>query len=92
MVNYIVTVGVKNVEDRILRPEMTANVSIILETRKNVLSIPTSAITREAGQRYVTVLEDGNQARRKIKIGWKHGGYTEIINGLREGEQVVVSE
>jgi len=92
VVNYIVTVGVKNVEDRILRPEMTANVSIILETRKNVLSIPTSAITREAGQRHVTVLEDGNPVRRKIKIGWKYGGYTEIISGLKEGDQVVVSE
>ena len=92
VVNYIVTVGITDVEDKILRPEMTASVNILLETRKNVLSIPTSAITRERGERFVTVLEDGNPVRRKIKIGWKNDGYTEIISGLQEGEEVVVSE
>jgi macrolide-specific efflux system membrane fusion protein len=92
VVNYIVTVGITDVKDKILRPEMTASVTILLETRKNVLSIPTSAITRERGERFVTVLEDGNPVRRKIKIGWKDDGYTEITSGLREGEKVVVSE
>ncbi len=92
VVNYIVTVGITDVEDKILRPEMTASVTILLETRKNVLSIPTSAITRERGERFVTVLEDGNPVRRKIKIGWKDDGYTEITSGLQEGEEVVVSE
>jgi len=92
VVNYIVTVGITDVEDKILRPEMTASVNILLETRKNVLSIPTSAITRERGERFLTVLEDGKPVRRKIKIGWKNDGYTEIISGLQEGEEVVVSE
>jgi macrolide-specific efflux system membrane fusion protein len=92
VVNYIVTVGITDVKDKILRPEMTASVTILLETRKNVLSIPTSAITRERGERFVTVLEDENPVRRKIKIGWKDDGYTEITSGLREGEKVVVSE
>lgn len=92
VVNYIVTVGITDVKDKILRPEMTASVTILLETRKNVLSIPTSAITRERGERFVTVLEDGNPVRRKIKIGWKDDGYTEITSGLKEGEKVVVSE
>lgn len=92
VVNYIVTVGITDVEDKILRPEMTASVNILLETRKNVLSVPTSAITRERGERFVTVLEDGNPVRRKIKIGWKENGYTEITSGLKEGEKVIVSE
>ncbi len=92
VVNYIVTVGITDVKDKILRPEMTASVTILLETRKNVLSVPTSAITRERGERFVTVLEDGNPVRRKIKIGWKDDGYTEITSGLKEGEKVVVSE
>jgi len=92
VVNYIVTVEITAFEDKILRPEMTASITIFLETRKNVLSVPTSAITRERGERFVTVLEDGNPVRRKIKIGWKNEGYTEITSGLQEGEKVVVSE
>lgn len=92
VVNYIVTVEITAFEDKILRPEMTASITIFLETRKNVLSVPTSAITRERGERFVTVLEDGNPVRRKIKIGWKNDGYTEVTSGLKEGEKVVVSE
>ncbi len=92
VVNYIVTVEITDFKDKILRPEMTASVTIFLETRKDVLAVPTSVITRERGERFVTVLEDGNLIRRKVKIGWKDGGYTEIVSGLREGEYVVISE
>jgi len=92
VVNYIVTVEITDFKDKILRPEMTASVTILLETRKNVLVVPTSAITREGGERFVTVLENGNRVRRKVRIGWREGSYTEIVSGLKEGENVVISE
>ena len=92
VVNYIVTVEITDFKDKALRPEMTASVTILLETRRGVLAIPTSALTRERGERFVTVLENGNRIRRKVRIGWRDGGYTEIVDGLREGEYVVISE
>jgi macrolide-specific efflux system membrane fusion protein len=92
VVNYIVTVEITDFKDKTLRPEMTASVTVFLETRRDVLAVPTSAITRERGERFVTVLENGNRFRRKVRIGWKDGGNTEIVSGLREGEQVVISE
>lgn len=92
VVNYIVTVEITDFKDKILRPEMTASVTVFLETRKDVLAVPTSAITRERGERFVTVFENGNRIRRKVRIGWRDGGYTEIVSGLREGEHVVISE
>jgi len=92
VVNYIVTVEITDFKDKILRPEMTASVTILLETRKNVLVVPTSAITRERGERFVTVLENGNRVRRNVRVGWRDGGYTEIVSGIREGEHVVISE
>ncbi|MFO7866018.1 MAG: efflux RND transporter periplasmic adaptor subunit [Candidatus Aminicenantes bacterium] len=92
VVNYIVTVEITDFKDKILRPEMTASVTIYLETRKNVLAVPASAITRERGEYFVTVLENGNQVRRNIRTGWRDGGYTEIISGLEEKEYVVISE
>ncbi|MBI5473577.1 MAG: efflux RND transporter periplasmic adaptor subunit [Ignavibacteriae bacterium] len=90
VVNYIVTVAISDSEGKTLRPEMTTNMTISLETRKNVLSAPTSAITRERGERYVTVLEGENKIQRKVKTGWKDNGITEIISGLNEGEQILV--
>jgi macrolide-specific efflux system membrane fusion protein len=91
VVNYIVTVVINNSQGKILRPEMTTNVTIALETRKNVLTVPTSAITRERGERYVTVLEGEKKIQRKVKTGWKDNGSTEIISGLKEGEQVLIT-
>lgn len=90
VVNYIVTVEINGSQGKILRPEMTTNVTISLETRKNVLTVPTSAITRERGERYVTVLEGEKKIQRKVKTGWKDNGSTEIISGLKEGEQVFI--
>jgi len=92
VVNYIVTAEIAGSQGKILRPEMTTNVTISLETRKNVLAVPTSAITRERGDRYVTVTEGENRIQRKVKTGWKDNGYTEIISGLKEGERVLVPE
>jgi macrolide-specific efflux system membrane fusion protein len=91
VVNYIATVEINESQGKILRPEMTTNVIIYLETRKNVLAVPTSAITRERGDRYVTVSEGEKRIQRKVKVGWKDNGFTEIISGLKEGEQILVT-
>jgi len=92
VVNYIVTVEITDFKDKVLRPEMTASVTIYLETRSDVLAVPTSAVIRERGNYYVTVLKDGDQIRRLVKTGWRDGGYTEIKSGLKEGDYVVISE
>jgi len=91
VVNYIVTVEINDSQGKILRPEMTTNVTINLETRENVLAVPTSAITRERGERYATVIEGEKKSQRKVKVGWKDNGFTEIISGLKEGEQILVT-
>ena len=90
VVNYIVTVQIIDSHGKILRPEMTTNMTITLETRKNVLAVPTNAITRERGERYVTVIEGEKRIQRKVKSGWKDNGLTEIVDGLKEGEQVLI--
>ena len=91
VVNYIVTAEIIGSQGKILRPEMTTNVTISLETRKNVLAVPTAAITREKGDRYVTVMEGEKRIQRKVKAGWKDNGFTEIISGLKEGETILIT-
>ena len=92
VVNYIVTFAITDFQGKILRPEMTANVTIFLAARKNVLAVPTAAIVREQSERYVTVLDSDRTERRAVKAGWKDSGYTEIISGVSEGERVVIYE
>lgn len=92
VVNYVATLKITDFKKKLLRPEMTTNVTIYLEMRKNVLTIPISAIKRDRGERFVTVIEGDKKIQRKVKIGWNSNGITEIVSGLNEGEKVVVSE
>jgi len=92
VVNYIVVVEISDFQDKILRPEMTATVTIQLETRKNVIAIPSKSIIRERGERFVTVIENSVQISRKVVTGWYDSSYTEIIEGLKEGETVILPD
>lgn len=92
VVNYIVTIQITDFQNKILRPEMTTNVTLYLEMRKDVLTIPAKAIKRDKGERFVTVIEGDKRILRKVKIGWNSNGTTEIVSGLNEDEKVIVSE
>jgi multidrug efflux pump subunit AcrA (membrane-fusion protein) len=72
-----------------LRPEMTANVSIFLESRKDVLLVPAKSVKKSEGSNFVYVLEKGKPVRRVVRVGWKQGQFIEIIEGLKEGDEVL---
>ena len=72
---------------------MTTNVTITLKKKTGVLAIPSAAVTREGGRKYVSLQnKDGKTIRREVKTGWKEGSYIEITSGLKEGDVVVASE
>jgi macrolide-specific efflux system membrane fusion protein len=72
-----------------LRPEMTANVSIFLAPRDDVLVVPVGAVKKSGGVNFVYVLEDGKPVRRDVSIGWRQGQHLEITEGLEEGDEVL---
>ena len=90
VVNYDVVVQVDKASGGFLRPEMTANVTVFLEPRENVLSVPNKAIKREGGKSVVYVFSNGKPQSRNIKVGWKDSQYTEVLSGLSEGETVLL--
>jgi macrolide-specific efflux system membrane fusion protein len=73
-----------------LRPEMTTNVNISLDSRKGVLAVPLHAVSREQGKSVVFVLRGGQPVRQPVKVGWKDPEWIEIIAGLKEGDKVVI--
>ncbi len=92
VVNYVTTLKITDHKGKTIRPEMTANVTIKLETRKGVLTIPLEAIRRERGERFVTVLHGDRRETRRIKTGWTSNGMIEITEGLKEGEKVLIAK
>ncbi|MGB9911341.1 MAG: efflux RND transporter periplasmic adaptor subunit [Microgenomates group bacterium] len=89
--NYPVIVQFDTTSDEVL-PNMAASVNIIIETKDNVLMIPSSAIQKQGGQNIVTVLENKKEIQKPIEVGISSETHTEILSGLSEGEIVVVSK
>jgi macrolide-specific efflux system membrane fusion protein len=77
----------------IVQSGMTATVTVIIDSKKNALSIPNSFITEKENIKTVTV-NTGTKIKpkfeqRKIKTGITDGNYTEILSGLAADEIVV---
>ncbi|PYX91772.1 MAG: efflux RND transporter periplasmic adaptor subunit [Acidobacteria bacterium] len=77
-----------------LKAEMTANAEIILEEHKNVLQIPEGAILYDKDKKASVEIPDpkGKEGKRKVavNIGISNGAKTELLGGLKEGDQVVL--
>ncbi len=74
------------------KPEMYATVSIFSPIEVKGITVPDRAIIR-SGERNILVvaLAGGYFAPRDVKLGVEADGYVEILQGLKEGEQVVTS-
>jgi HlyD family secretion protein len=90
VVNYDVVVEITDSYDGLLRPEMTASVTIQLDARENVLAVPVKAVKRERGKSVVYVLANGQPQPREVKVGWKDSQWVEIVSGLEEGQTVLL--
>lgn len=90
VVNYPVTIQITNPDEYVL-PGMTAAVSIIVAQHENVLVVPNQAIKTRGGQRFVTVLYQGQQIPVPVTVGLTGTSASEVISDqLREGDTVVI--
>lgn len=91
VVYYITVIAIEN-QDGKLKPDMTVNATLSLDKRAAVLTVPSKAISRESGKKVVRILAGGKEVVRTIKTGWKDSHYTEVLDGVREGDQVITGE
>ncbi len=91
VVTYMVTVGLDDYPEGMLKPEMTANVTLVIAEYKNVLLVPSEAVKQRREANQVAVLKDGKAEVRSVEIGASDGTSTEIVKGLQEGEEVVLA-
>lgn len=92
VVDYIVVLGFVAPNEITLRPEMTANVKIELGQRDKVLTVPRRCVQREQGRAFVLTATGKSFERRPVKTGAQDDNYTEIVEGLSDGAQVMVGE
>ena len=75
-----------------LKPNMLVDLAIAAAPAENTLVIPTSAVIR-TGQstRVVRQVRDDVYRSTSVRVGRSAGGNTEVLDGLREGDRVVVN-
>ena len=97
---YVGYVEVPN-PDRLFRIDMTAQIYIIVNEAKNTLLVPSTVIqekrAKEKGKsttgKFVRVLkDDGTVEERTVEVGIDNRVNAQILSGLKEGEEVIISE
>lgn len=89
VVYYDTVIQIEGNDDKVLRPEMTASVTISLDAKSGVLAIPAKAVKRERGKNFVYTAGDGQPQAQEVKVGWKDGPWIEVVSGLNEGDTIL---
>lgn len=91
VVNYKVTASLENIPE--IKPGMTANMTILVAQKDNVLSVPSQAVINQNSKQYVRVIDDAKKKtyhQVQVQTGLQaDGGLVEITSGLSEGQEVV---
>lgn len=90
IVYYLAIVKIKPEDSILLKPDMTAHVKIFTETKNNVLLVPNTAVKFEGGDYVVYQGNEKKPTAKKIKVGVRDENNTEIVDGLSEGEEILI--
>jgi len=88
VVNYEVTVHIQK-DARLLKPDMTANVSI-QTAQHQALVLPPAAIQRDGERAFVYLASQAAPERRPVVTGSKEGGVVEIKKGVSDADSVLL--
>jgi RND family efflux transporter MFP subunit len=86
---YPVKVLLEN-SDNLLKPGMFAQVELKNETREDVIAVPVGAVIDTRSEQFVFVATEGKAVKKLVELGLSDGKNVEIIEGLAEGEELVV--
>ncbi len=92
VVNYDVVIEISDPYDGLLRPEMTASVTISLAKREQVLAIPAKAVKRDRGRNIVYIVSETGSEPHEVKVGWRDGQWIEVATGLKEGQVILLAK
>ncbi len=74
-----------------LKPGLFGNLKVVLAERENAIVIPESSVRYSGDQASVVLMNPEGQAEfRNVVVGQRMAGRVEIVEGLSEGERVVV--
>jgi RND family efflux transporter MFP subunit len=91
VVNYVVRLEFEPIPPYVLRPEMTAHVRIVIDERDDALTLPRTAIKRQAGRQYVVLQRGSEWIEQDVRTGWRSDTTVELLSGVRAGDVVEIN-
>ncbi len=92
VINYYVTVVLNETDPR-LKDGQTAQARVLTNQVEGVLTVPNSAVRKRGDQSSVTIVDaDGVQQQVRFQAGLVGDDRTQVISGLKEGQQVVLRD
>lgn len=74
-----------------IKPGMSADIEIIVESIPDVIAIPSQAIIEKNGKRYVYIIKDSKASLMPVDIGRFNWTLSEVLSGLKEGDRVIIN-
>lgn len=91
VVNYKVTGNLENIPN--IKPGMTANMTILVAKKDNVLAVPSTAIINKNSKQYVRIIDGSNKSFHEVEVKTAlqaDGGLVEVTSGLNDGQEIVI--
>ncbi len=92
VMQFVCLIKITDDRDLPLKPEMTATVKFEAKGIPNVLTVPNWSIEKERRRPYVNILSGHTVTKRWVRTGWKDDNFTEILEGLAEGDTILYIE
>jgi HlyD family secretion protein len=90
VVTYTVKI-VFDVQDERIKSGMSVSANIIIDSKPDVIMVPSGAVKTQNSQSYVEVLVDGKPQQKNVTVGSNNDTMTEITEGVSEGDLVITS-
>lgn len=85
-------VHLENTANSNLKPNQTVKIQVLKSAKSNVLRISSDNNFKANTEQTVYVLDSGNVETRMVSFGMKGSDYQEVITGLNEGDEVIISD
>ena len=103
VVSYNLQIAI-DTQDSQIKPGMSVNANIIIDSKIDILAVPNSALKTQGAISYVEILDDNAVSsadgqsvtsptapkQQIVQIGLTDDNYTEIISGLKEGDKIII--
>jgi len=76
----------------LLRPQIKVEVFVVTDSKKDVIKVPNGPAFTGATNQILFVTDDDRAYRRNVTTGLNNFDFVEIVEGIQEGDDVIISD